>query len=102
MTEVEKLAEVIRDLHNVGARHLGNATVRETFRERVVWDGVVEIFEVMGHATATQAFAWSYETDDGGRRYVAVLNIPPVTSPVEAVRASIVGRLAGGPPLIRN
>jgi len=80
----------------VGVRHLGNATVRETFRERVVWDGVVEIFAVMGHATATQAFAWSYETDDGSRRYVAVLNIPPVTSPVEAVRASIVADSLAG------
>jgi hypothetical protein len=96
MTEIQKLGQVIRDLHDVHVRHLGNATVHETFKGQTVWDGVVELFEVMGHETATRAYAWGCETDDGGRRYVAVLNIPPITSPVEAVRASIVADSLAG------
>jgi hypothetical protein len=55
MTEIERLVRVIHDLHGVYARHLGNATVHETFNGKTVWDGAVELFEVTGHATATRA-----------------------------------------------
>ena len=56
--------------------------VRETFRGETVWDGVVEVFDVSGHPVAKQAFAWSHETDVGGRRYVAVLAVPPIDSAI--------------------
>jgi hypothetical protein len=44
------------------------------------------------HAKAKKAYAWSHPEgkDDTGERFVAVLEIPPVESPVTAVRASIV------------
>jgi hypothetical protein len=45
-----------------------------------------------GHADATTACAWSDETDAGGRRYVAVLAVPPIVTPSDAVRAAIVTR----------
>ena len=35
------------------------------------------------------AYARSHETDDGGRRYVAVLGLPPIKNAIDAVRASI-------------
>jgi hypothetical protein len=38
---------------------------------------------------ATLAYAWAHETDAGGRRYVAVLGVPPINNAVDAVRASI-------------
>jgi hypothetical protein len=34
--------------------------------------------------------AWSYECDDGRRRFFAVLHTGPITSPRDAVRAAIV------------
>ena len=37
-----------------------------------------------------RAYAWAHESDAGGRRYVAVLHVPPVDSPRAAVRAAIV------------
>ena len=89
MTDVDKLVQVIRDLHGVEATHVRSEPVHETFRGETVWDGVVEVFDVRGHPVATQAFAWSHETDEGGRRYVAVLQVPPVVTPADAVRASI-------------
>jgi hypothetical protein len=46
--------------------------------------------DLEGHATANRAYAWSYERPDGKRRFVAVLHVPPVTGPREAVRAAIV------------
>jgi len=54
-----------------------------------VWDGVVEVFGLKGHPKARLAYAWSHETDDGGRRYVAVLDVHKIRSAQDAVRASM-------------
>ena len=65
--------------------------VHETFKGETVWDGVVHVFELKGsNSGAFRAYAWSYERDDGKRRFFAVLHMGPVTGPVEAVRAAIV------------
>ena len=64
--------------------------VVETFRGKIVWQGQVEVFALKGHPKAKRCYAWSHE-EDGKRRYVAVLELPPVNSPVTAVRAAIVG-----------
>src|SRR5262245_44682022 len=64
---------------------------------RVIWEGAVCAFDLIGHPTATRAHAWSTSfpgTDP--RRFVAVLHSPPVDSPVAAVRASIVSDIKGG------
>lgn len=95
MTDVDKLVQVIRDLHGVEATHVRSEPVHETFSGETVWDGIVEIFDVRGHPIATRAFAWSHETDEGGRRYVAVLQLAPVVTPIDAVRASIVAEGKG-------
>jgi hypothetical protein len=58
---------------------------------QTVWEGVVHVFELEGHPKATRAYAWSSPIEGSTkRRFFAVLHIPPVTSPVEAVRAAIV------------
>jgi hypothetical protein len=50
---------------------------------------VVEVFSLKGHPKAGLAYAWSQETDDGGRRYVAILGVPPIKSARDAVLVSI-------------
>ena len=50
----------------------------------------LEVFAVKGHPKAGLGYAWSHETDDGKRRYVAVLGVPPIESAQDVVRASIV------------
>jgi hypothetical protein len=77
--------------------HGGTATfaqavpVREAFEGAPVWEGVVHVFELAGNDKATRAFAWSSPIDGSvSRRIYAVLAIPPINSPVEAVRAAIV------------
>ena len=87
--EIERLQQAIRDLHGLESTHLRSESVRETFRGKTVWEGMVDVFAVMGHPKASLAYAWSHETDEGGRRYVAVLGVPPVNSALDAVRASI-------------
>ncbi|MGQ0741335.1 MAG: hypothetical protein ACT4OG_03440 [Alphaproteobacteria bacterium] len=83
--------------HAVEAQHGGTATlvqsvpIRETFEGKRVWEGVVHVFDLAGHPKATRAYAWSSPIEGSTkRRFFAVLAIPPVTSPVEAVRAAIV------------
>jgi hypothetical protein len=93
MTEIIKLREVIRDLHGLASTHLRSEPVHETFSDQTVWEGVVEVFTVHGHPHAGFAYAWSHETDEGGRRYVAVLGVPPVESARDAVRAAVVAEL---------
>jgi hypothetical protein len=90
MIELVKLRQAIRDLHGLESEHVRPEPVHETFRGETVWDGVVEVFHVFGHQVATEAYAWAHETDDGGRRYVAVLGVPPVKSALDAVRAAVV------------
>jgi hypothetical protein len=95
MDSAEYIAElkgVIRQLHGVESRHAESVPVKETFRGKTVWDGVVEVFELVGHPKARKAYAWAHDTDDPAhpRRHVTVLHIHPVTSARDAVRAAIV------------
>ena len=65
--------------------------VCEKFRGQVAWQGVVYVFNIDGHLNATICYAWSSTIESSTkRRFFAVLHIPPVTSPQEAVRAAIV------------
>lgn len=66
------------------ATHLESVAVVEGFRGQTIWEGVVEIFALDGHAKAKRAYGWQ-----SGDRFVAVLEIPPVDSPNTAVRAAI-------------
>jgi hypothetical protein len=89
MTERERLRKAIRDLHGVDSSHLRSERVQESLEGQTVWEGVVEVFALKGHPKAGLGYAWSQETDDGGRAYVAVLGVPPIKSARDAVRASI-------------
>lgn len=92
--EVARLARALLDLHGARGRHRESAHVRETFNGAVVWEGDVEVFDLdPPHPLASRAYAWAHETDTGGRRFVAVLHVPPVTSPRAAVQASIVAEI---------
>ena len=89
---LDDLKDVIRRLHGVESSHLETVPVKETFQGKTVWDGDVEVFALHGHPKTNRVYAWSHETDDPAnpKRHVTVLHIPPVVSPVLAVRAAIV------------
>jgi hypothetical protein len=65
--------------------------VREMFGDKVVWEGVVEKFALLGHPKAKWCYAWSFQDGDT-TRYVTVLELPPVESPQTAVRAAIASK----------
>jgi hypothetical protein len=89
---ITELQDVIRRLHGVEARHLESVAVKEAFQGKTAWEGIVEVFELIGHPRAPKVYAWVHGTDDPRhpRRHVTVLHIPPVTSAILAVRAAIV------------
>ena len=91
MNYTDELRDVIKRLHGVDSRHIESVPIKETFQGRTVWEGIVEVFELISHPTAPKAYAWAYDTGDPKKpKHVTVLHLGPVTSPLLAVRAAIV------------
>ena len=93
MIEVDarQLKEAIESQHGGTAMLVQAAPVKETFESQTVWEGVVHVFDLAGHPKATRAYAWSSPIEGSTkRRFFAVLHIPPITSPLDAVRAAII------------
>ncbi len=90
MSDVPRLRRVIRDLHGVESSHLRSERVHEQLEGQTVWEGVVEVFALRGHPKAGLVYGWSQETEEGGRRYVAVLGVHPIKSALDAVRVHLV------------
>jgi hypothetical protein len=86
---VDALRDAIKHMHGCDSKWVESVPVNETFRGQAVWHSEVQVFDLVGHATAKRAYAWSHETEGGKRRFVAVLGVPPVDGPVTAVRAAI-------------
>ena len=79
-------------MHGGTATFAQSVPVRETFEGETVWAGVVHVFDVADHPTATRAYAWSSPIEGTTRRrFFAVLHLPPVDGPITAVRVAIVG-----------
>jgi len=76
-------------MHGVESVFVESVPVTETFNGETVWDGEVQVFDLVGHPKARRAHAWSYATEGARRKFVAVLQLGPVTDAVTAVRAFI-------------
>ncbi len=84
------LTKAIKATHGCGSRHVESVAVKETFQGKTVWEGDVEVFDLIGHPKAKRCYAWAYDGEAGGRA-IAVLELPPVISPITAVRVGIIG-----------
>jgi hypothetical protein len=88
--EIGELRKAVERVHSGAARLVQSVAISESFDGKSVWEGMVHIFELRGHPTASHAYAWSAPIEGSTEReFFAVLNIPPITSPVEAVRATV-------------
>ena len=88
---LEALQQAVEGQHGGSAAFDRIVHVVERYEGQTVWDGPVHIFELVGHPTATECYAWSDPVPGSDRRrFYAVLKAGPVTSPEEAVRAAIV------------
>jgi hypothetical protein len=93
MIEVEaaQLRDAVQNMHGGTATLAQSVPVRETFEGQVVWEGVVHVFDLDGHPTATRAYAWSSPIEGSDkRRFFAVLHTERINSPLQAVQAAIV------------
>ena len=89
--EADQLKQAVEQLHGGTAALTQSLPVRETFEGMTVWEGVVHVFDLDGHPTATRAYAWSSPIEGSTkRRFFAVLHTERINSPTEAVRAAIV------------
>ena len=86
---IPALPDAIRHLHGCEAIHVTTVPLHETHDGKTVWEGDVEVFQLVGHPTAARAYAWSEATTGTKRRLFAVLHGLLVDSPAKAVQASI-------------
>ena len=91
ISQIKELRQAIERQHGGTASFLGSLPVNEAFEGRPVWEGVVHVFDLDGHSSATRAYAWSSPIDGSTkRRFFAVLHMGGIKSPQDAVRAAIV------------
>jgi hypothetical protein len=89
---IQALRDAIVHTHGCASRFVRSEPVKEEFEGKTVWEGSVEVFDLSGHPTARQCYAWGFHDDAGKWQYVAVLQVPPVDSPQKAVQAYILSR----------
>jgi hypothetical protein len=87
----DELQLPVERMHACKATLVQSMPVTECFEGKTVWEGVVHVFDLTGHPTATRAYAWSAPIEGNDkRRFFAVLHQGAIKSPVDAVRAAIV------------
>jgi hypothetical protein len=86
MSNIAELRDIIHRLHGVEATHRESVSIKEVFNGETVWEGIVEVFDLIGHPTASIVYAWKNAPD----HHVTVLHLGPIKSAVDAVRAAIV------------
>jgi hypothetical protein len=89
---LERLRAAVEHMHKCVAVQSETIPVQEVFQGKTVWQGNVERFLLLNHPKATVAYAWSDKEGerDGGERFVAVLELPPVNSAKRAVQIQMV------------
>jgi len=86
-----ELKKAVENLHNCSASFKESVPVKEEFEGRTAWEGIVHVFDLTGHPEADKCYAWSSPVEGSEKRkFYAVLHIPPVDSPENAVKASII------------
>jgi hypothetical protein len=86
---IPALQDAIRHLHGVESQHAETVHVREVHAGQLLWEGDIEVFQLVKHPKAKKAYAWSEATTGAKRRFFAVLHVVGVDTPVAALRASI-------------
>ena len=75
---------------NIGgiARHITSTPIIEIFQGSLLWEGVVETFEVACNPAVKRCYGFAYREDDT-MRYVAIAETDEVNSPKMAVKTFV-------------
>lgn len=87
----QALRRAIWNIHGSDAVYLGTVPVKKTADGSVLWEGPVEVFDLVGHAKAKRSYAWGFPRDESGEplNIFTVLELPPVDSPQAAVHIAL-------------
>jgi len=83
---IDELRDAIRKLHGCDSHRVESVQVAEPY-----FKGEVQVFQLVGHATAEQCYAWSQPVGRERRVHV-VLHGATVDSATKAVKATIAAR----------
>ena len=86
---IERLTEAIEAVHECRATHFGSEHVVDVSGSETIWEGDVEIFHLEDHPDAKVAYGWAWEGLEGDIDYVGILKLPPVKTPLDAVKVAI-------------
>jgi hypothetical protein len=92
MTEVaaDQLKRAVESQHGGKATFVRSVPIHEELKGKTIWNGAVQVYDLADSPSgATRAYAWSCGLPNGNRRSVAVLHIPPILGPRDAVKADI-------------
>jgi hypothetical protein len=93
---VDALRGEIRNLYGCDSVWVEAVPVREQVRGETMWEGQVEVFNLIGSSEADRAYAWVHLSgSSGNRQFFVMLHRPPVDSAQMAVRAALVGQYRG-------
>jgi hypothetical protein len=88
--DAHELRDAVERMHGCPAQLVETVAVSESFEGRPAWHGIVYVFDLGGHRSADRCYAWSSQVEESDRRrFFAVLHKAPITSPADAVRATI-------------
>jgi hypothetical protein len=82
---INLLSGAVELKHACEAKHIESVPVTASADGKTVWKGMVEVFELAGHARAKRCFAW-VEMRNGKRQPVTVLQNRLIISPEMAVK----------------
>ena len=91
--DADQLRRAFEGLHRCSARLTESVPVVETHNGDIVWEGLVHVFELTDHPTASRAYAWSSPIEGSDRRRLfAMLQEGPIKSPLDAIRAALLAQ----------
>lgn len=85
---LQNLHAAVAALHGCDCSHSRTSRVIEFHEGEKFFEGPVEIFTLSGHPKVSEAFAWPYDNGEEPQ-YLAVLKVPPINDPSDAIRAAI-------------
>jgi hypothetical protein len=87
-----ELLNAIENRAKCGAVYVQTQPVRIVEDGVVRWKGKVEVYQLKEHPQAKLAFGWGYQNAQKKVEYVTVMGIPPLDTPVGAVKGFLASR----------
>jgi len=88
----ETVQNAIENRAKCPAVYQGTQPIKFSMDGKVLWNGKVEVFQLKDHPQAKQAFGWGFENDKKKWEYITVLGVPPLDTPLAAVKGYVAAR----------